>query len=132
VIKRSNLVPRSKALVADLLVQLYFSGVQREVPLIDQAEFLIEFYSYCLVDTPRYPSFKWPTIINLILAIGARYGSSNLGHPLTDSDMHEVYFTHARVLGLSESLMFNHSDLMNVQIEGLTCFYLLIVGEINR
>lgn len=72
-------------------------------------------------------------ILNLIFALAARY--SELAHESVDDTIHEdhvVYFSRAWKLSMSDVALLDHPNLQQVQVEGLTSFYLLSVGQINR
>lgn len=71
-------------------------------------------------------------ILNLIFALATRYsqlvqaGTEDLGID------HLVYFSRAWKLSMSDVALLDHPNLQQVQVEGLTSFYLLSVGQINR
>lgn len=76
------------------------------------------------------PPRKWLAILNMILAIGCRY-TRLIDDP--DSDEEDLlYLTRARHLGLHSKVLFEHTDLQQIQLELLVAIYLLCVGQINR
>ena len=43
-----------------------------------------------------------------------------------------LYFSRAWKLSMSDVALLDHPNLQQVQVEGLTSFYLLSVGQVNR
>lgn len=118
---------------AEFLAHQYFQTTQRYFPIIDETTFLREVRSaYNATSDPAPLGSKSPIIINLVFAISARYCETAQVNSVARSGSHLEYFTRARMCGLSESSIFDHSDLQQVQIEGLTAFYFLISGQTNR
>ncbi|KAF7628590.1 hypothetical protein AFLA_003944 [Aspergillus flavus NRRL3357] len=77
------------------------------------------------------PGNKWLAILNLIFAIGARYAHLTNAEWRRDRDDHYSYFIRARNMSLEGQLL-HHSDLQQLQVEGLASFYMLSSGHINR
>ena len=73
------------------------------------------------------PPIKWLGILNLVFAIGCRF--CRLNGSIEDDDL--VYLTRARKLSLNDTVLFDHPDLQQIQVEGLVAFYLLTMGQIN-
>lgn len=76
------------------------------------------------------PPKKWLAILNMVFAVGCHYCR------LTGEDTGEedglVFMTRARKLSLTGDVLFEHSDLQQVQVEFLFAFYLLARGQVNR
>ncbi|KAI9036648.1 Zn(II)2Cys6 transcription factor [Aspergillus affinis] len=115
--------------IGDQLVDTYFRVVHPCFPIIGQAAFWGQYQS--LRTTTALPSRKWLVILNLVFAVTAKYmyhGNSSCKNRPHDS---LVYFSRAWKLLISSTVL-DAPDLQQVQIEGLTSFYLLSVGQINR
>lgn len=117
--------------VADQLVDRYFQIVHPTFPIIGKATFWAQYRSFYSTPFLR-PGKRWMAILNLIFALATRY--SQLVQVSTEdlpSD-HVVYFSRAWKLSMSDVALLDHPNLQQVQVEGLTSFYLLSVGQINR
>lgn len=119
--------------LTEFLVRQYFQTVQRYFPIVDEASFRREIWSvYNSTSDPAPLGSKWPVIMNLVLAISAKFCEAAQVNTGAGSRKHLEYFTRARVCGLSESALFDHPDLQQLQVEGLTAFYFLVSGQTNR
>lgn len=120
--------------VAEFLARQYFHTVQRYFPIVDEPSFLRQIWSaYNATSDPAPLGDKWPIIMNLVLAISAKFGeAAQVNSSSSRREAHLEYFTRARMSGLSESSLFDHPDLQQLQIEGLTAFYFLASGQTNR
>ena len=113
------------------LVGQYFPTVQRYFPVIDELDFLRNFWStYNVASDPVPLEAKWPIMMNLVFAISAKYCEVTQVH--FNLGRHLEYFKRARMHGLSENSLFDYPDLQQVQIEGLLALYFLISGQTNR
>lgn len=76
------------------------------------------------------PPKKWLAVLNMVFAVGCHYCH------LTGEDIGEedglVFMARARKLSLAGDVLFEHSDLQQVQVEFLVAFYLLARGQVNR
>ncbi|KAJ6019747.1 hypothetical protein N7499_003169 [Penicillium canescens] len=74
---------------------------------------------------------KWLAILNMVFAIGCRHCPlmENI-HSMSEEDL--VFLSRARLLGFHFSVLFEHSDFQQTQLECLMAIYLLCVGQINR
>jgi hypothetical protein len=117
--------------VADKLLHFYFYTVHPSFPIVAKRHFMQQyalFYSRpCL---PRIS--KWLAILNLIFAIAAKY--AHLIHVSWVGETNDpvVYFSRASKLRVTDNQLFEHPDLQQVQVEGLTAFYFLVMSQINR
>lgn len=115
---------------ADQLFAMYFDTVHGSFPIIRQDTFTAQYHRFFQASSIK-PGKRWLAVLNMIFAIGSKYrqlvhGSEEaLGDDL-------VYLNRARILSLNGDSLFAHSDLQQVQIEGLVSFYLLAAGQINR
>ncbi|KAL4869719.1 fungal-specific transcription factor domain-containing protein [Aspergillus spectabilis] len=119
--------------LADLYLSAYMESVHpsfavvRKYMFMDQYEDL--FQNNKLYSTPH----KWLAVLNMIFALGCRYckltGRIAAGGPDTDDGQ---YLSRARKLCLGQSVLFDHDDLQQIQINLLVAFYLVALGQINR
>lgn len=117
--------------IADHLVELYFQIIHPSFPIIGKVTFWGQYKSFYANPFVR-PGKRWLGILNLIFALAANY--SRLVQESTE-DMHEnhvVFFSRAWKLSMGDVALLDHPNLQQVQVEGLTSFYLLTVGQINR
>lgn len=126
-----DLSQRPTRAVADQLLDRYFQIVQPTFPVIGKLIYLSQYrkyYSNALV----FPGKRWLAILNLMFALAAKY--SELAQEDTEDTLgsHSVYFSRAWGLSVSDAALLDHPNLQQVQVEGLTSFYLLSVGQINR
>jgi hypothetical protein len=78
------------------------------------------------------PPARWLAILNLIFALGAKFG-----HLLSEPWMKGAngpleYFSRAQKLNFTNGHLFDHPNLQQVQAEGLSAFWLMSMGHINR
>ncbi|KAL1963610.1 hypothetical protein VTN77DRAFT_8055 [Rasamsonia byssochlamydoides] len=116
--------------VANRLFGVYLTSVHPSFPIIGMSTFVSQYQLFFSQPSVK-PGNKWLAILNLIFAIAAVY--SHLVHAEWEANEndHTVYFSRARVLSMKDPL-FDHPDLQQLQVEGLTSFYLLATGQINR
>lgn len=115
---------------ANKLLNSYLTSVHPSFPIIGISTFVSQFQVYFSQPSLK-PGSKWLAILNLIFAIAAKYDElTNTGWN-EEEDGHQVYFSRARILSLEDQLL-HHHDLQQLQVEGLTCFYMISSGHINR
>lgn len=116
--------------VADRLVQIYVNKVQISLPFIRQ-DLLLEEYDRFYSGSFRNPGNKWLAIFNLIMAISCAFCrlSSQDTQQVADET---IFFARAKLLNISDTILYDHDDLQQVQIEALIAFFLLIVSQVNR
>ncbi|KAE8417406.1 fungal-specific transcription factor domain-containing protein [Aspergillus pseudocaelatus] len=115
---------------ATKLFNAYLSSVHPSFPIIGISTFASQFQAF--FNNPSLkPGNKWLAILNLIFAIGARYAHLTNAEWRRDRDDHYPYFIRARNMSLEGQLL-HHSDLQQLQVEGLASFYMLSSGHINR
>ena len=132
VIDGVDLMQRPPQAVADKLVDRYFQIIHPSFPIIGKVTFWGQYESFYSSPFIR-PGKRWMAILNLIFALAVRY--SELAHENVDDTIHQdhvVYFSRAWKLSMSDVALLDHPNLQQVQVEGLTSFYLLSVGQINR
>lgn len=116
--------------IADEYFNTYLTYVHPLFSVIRRTAFTAQvrqFYS-----RPSKPPKKWLAILNMIFAIGCRY--SRLIDPSREgSDQDDLLFlTRARRLSLHEKVLFDHTDLQQIQLELLVAIYMLCLGQVNR
>ena len=116
---------------ADNLFSTYMNTVHASFPIVGKATFISQYRKFMGAPQVRPPK-KWLAILNMIFAIGAKHSHLVQADWRGDERDHLIYFTRARLLGMTNETVFNHPDLQQVQIEGLIAFYLLSTDQINR
>jgi hypothetical protein len=116
--------------MATKLLNAYLTSVHPSFPIIGVSTFIPQFQVFFSQPCLK-PGNKWLAILNLIFAIAAKYGQlTNADWKEEDND-HQMYFSKARDLSLEDQVL-HHPDLQQLQVEGLTSFYLTALGHINR
>lgn len=113
---------------AERLLRLYLDSVHPSLPVIRQALFTDQFNSLYSGES-RNPGRKWLAVLNLIFAISSKL--CQITGQNSQSEDHK-FFSRAQKLNISESLVDDHEDLQQVQVETLAAFYLLTSSQINR
>jgi hypothetical protein len=118
--------------IADDLINHYLQIVHPFFPIISKTLFISQFKSFYSKSDVRLGK-RWLAILNLVLAIASRYR----GLVYDDNgkrDYYDVlkYFCRAWELNAADFTLVNHPDLQQVQVKGLTSFYLLSIGRVNR
>jgi hypothetical protein len=112
------------------LMDAYFHVVHPSFPILGKTTFLHQYRAF-YGGHFNVPGQKWLAILNLVFAIASMYLCKRSGNQLTQND-HSDFFSRAQRLGLSGSSLLDNPDLQQIQIEGLTAFYLLAVEQVNR
>ena len=119
------------AAIANKLLDVYFQVVHATFPIIGKQPFMQQCKVYYSQNRVQ-PSNKWLAILNLVFAMAARHARLT-GQPWApDLYTPEYFFLRAVRLSLKKTLLFDHPDLQQVQIEGLTSFFLMSLSHINR
>lgn len=119
---------------AEMLLDCYTDTVHESFPILPKRA-LLEFRRYFKQmgnGNPFRLSPKWQAMLNLTLAIGARYSHLVQASWQADERDHVVYQARARAFGLNEFALTNHPDVPQIQVAGLLSFYYLSVGQISR
>ena len=112
------------------LLNVYLTSIHPSFPIIGISTFVSQFQVFFGQPSVK-PGNKWLAILNLIFAIGAKHAKLTNAEWKQGEDDHQIYFSRARTLGLEGQLL-HHSDLQQLQVEGLACFYMITSGHINR
>ncbi|PYH49250.1 putative C6 transcription factor [Aspergillus saccharolyticus JOP 1030-1] len=120
--------------VAKQLLDTYFKVVHASFPIVRKSFIMRQntLYYSSPVGPGVGPGRKWLAMLNLIFAIAAKYTyrlSINAEGSLDDS---VVYFARAQKLGIMGTVLLEHPDAQQVQVEGLMSFYLMSIGQMNR
>jgi hypothetical protein len=115
---------------ATKLLNLYLTSVHPSFPIIGISTFVSQFQAFFSQPALK-PGNKWLAILNMIFAIASKYGQLTIAEWLEEDDDHKMYFSRARALSLEDQIL-HHPDLQQLQVEGLTSFYLTGAGHINR
>lgn len=121
-------VPPNKS--AEMLLRAYFKSVHPSFPIVGMSTFISQYQMFFSQPGVK-PGNKWLAILNLVFATASVYARLVSADWKMELEHHSVYFKRARVLSMRDTL-FDHPDLQQLQIEGLTSFYLLATGQINR
>lgn len=119
---------------ARLLLDCYITTVHSAFPILPTRA-LHEFRRYFTQTGKGHPfrlSPKWQVILNLILAIGAKYSHLIKAEWRGDERDHINYQARAKAYGLHEFGLTNYPDIPQIQITGLLSLYYLSVGQISR
>lgn len=112
------------------LLNIYFESVGPTFPVVDQQLFVSQFNS-AFIDTTQQPTQKWLAVLNLVLAIAAKY--YQLAEPVSGRDVDDhVFLSRAIALTTTRWLAIQHADLHQVQIDLLLAIYYLASGQVNR
>lgn len=117
--------------VADKLVDEYFQAVHPAFPIIGKEVFISQYRSLYLNTTVR-PGKRWLAVLNLVFAIASRHSVLVDNQLPGDHADHLEYFARAWRLSIGNVALLDHPNLQQVQVEGLTAFYLLSTGQVNR
>lgn len=115
---------------ATKLLNAYLSSVHSSFPIIGISTFVPQFQVFFSQPSLK-PGNKWLAILNLIFAIAAKFGQLTNADWKEEDDDHQMYFSKARALSLEDQIL-HHPDLQQLQVEGLTSFYLTALGHVNR
>ncbi|KAJ5101057.1 hypothetical protein N7456_007109 [Penicillium angulare] len=102
-----------------------YPGLEVDNPYALPAKALIPFY----LGISKHPGRKWLALLNPVFAICNKLCQLS-GRDVQDKD--HGFFSRAQTLNISESLVEDHEDLQQVQIETLAAFYPLNSSHINR
>jgi hypothetical protein len=131
VIDNVDPMQRPSQTLADQLVDNYFSIIHPFFPIIGKVIFLRQYKSFYSTPFVR-PGKRWLAVLNLIFAISTRYCHQLQPNSKDTPDDGPLYFSRAWKLSMSDVALLDHPNLQQVQVEGLTSFYLLSVGQVNR
>lgn len=122
---------RPSRTVGDKLIHLYFNTVHPTFPIVGRIPFMQQYALFYSRPNMRPPS-RWLAILNLIFALGAKFGHL-LSEPwMGSTDGPLEYFSRAQKLNFTSGQYFDHPNLQQVQAEGLSAFWLMSMGHINR
>ncbi|KAL2871707.1 transcription factor domain-containing protein [Aspergillus lucknowensis] len=117
--------------IADKLLDCYFFTVHPSFPIIAKIPFMQQYEMY-YTRSDIQPTKRWLTILNLVFALASKFAQL-VSKPWTgEADSPMICFTRARKLSFTESQLLEHPNLQQVQVEGLTAFFLMAIGHINR
>ncbi|EAW10940.1 C6 zinc finger domain protein [Aspergillus clavatus NRRL 1] len=127
--------------LADRFFAAYMEFVHPAFQVVRKSIFVKQYWQF--FSQPSNPPRRWLAILNMIFALGCRYCRLlNDGAGLNDKDEDDdyddgdwndlVYLNRARKLCLDGNVLFEHTDLQQIQVETLVALYLLALGQINR
>jgi hypothetical protein len=115
--------------LADRYFDTYLTNVHPTFSAIRRMTFISQYQKF--FDHASTPHRKWLAILNMIFAIGCRY-CRLIDDPQGTGEEDLLYLTRARHLGLHSNVLFEHTDLQQIQLELLVAVYLLCLGQVNR
>ncbi|GFF50343.1 uncharacterized transcriptional regulatory protein C3C7.04 [Aspergillus udagawae] len=122
---------RPSRTIGDKLIHLYFDAVHPSFPIVGRIPFMQQYALYYSRPNVRPPG-RWLAILNLIFALGAKFGHL-LSEPwIKGTNGPLEYFSRAQKLNFTNGQLFDHPNLQQVQAEGLSAFWLMSMGHINR
>ncbi|PYI26262.1 hypothetical protein BP00DRAFT_382222 [Aspergillus indologenus CBS 114.80] len=134
-IKDVDPIKRPPLATAQQLLDTYFTIVHASFPIVRRSFIMrqtILYYNSPSVGPGVGPGRKWLAMLNLIFAIAAKFTNSPSDDAEEWPEDSAVYFARAQKLGVIGTVLLEHPDSQQVQIEGLTSFYLLSIGQVNR
>ncbi|KAJ5096347.1 hypothetical protein NUU61_005703 [Penicillium alfredii] len=115
--------------LADRYLDAYWTFVHPTFSAIRKPTFVDQYQKFH--ERVSKPPDKWLAILNMIFAIGCRYSRLTDGEDSPRED-DLLFLTRARHLGLQGDVLFEHTDLQQIQLDLLVAVYLLCLGQINR
>ncbi|KAI3147192.1 transcriptional regulator family: Fungal Specific TF [Penicillium roqueforti] len=115
--------------LADRYFDAYLTNVHPTFSAVRKMTFISQYQKF--FNNESTPHRKWLAILNMIFAIGCRY-SRLINDPQSTSEEDLIYLTRARHLGLQGSVLFEPTDLQQIQLELLIAIYMLCLGQVNR
>lgn len=115
--------------LADRYFDAYLINVHSTFSAIRKMTFTSQYQKF--FNNALTPPRKWLAILNMIFAIGCRY-CRLIDDPQSTDEEDLLYLTRARHLGLHSNVLFEHTDLQQIQLELLVAVYLLCLGQVNR
>ncbi|KGO77091.1 Transcription factor, fungi [Penicillium italicum] len=115
--------------LADRYFDAYLTNVHPTFSAIRKMTFVSQYQEF--FNNKSTPPRKWLAILNMIFAIGCRY-CRLIDHPQSTGEEDLLYLTRARHLGLHSNVLFEHTDLQQIQLELLVAIHLLCLGQVNR
>lgn len=115
--------------LADRYFDAYLINVHSTFSAIRKRTFISQYQKF--FNNASTPPRRWLAILNMIFAIGCRY-CRLIDDPQSTDEEDLLYLTRARHLGLHSNVLFEHTDLQQIQLELLVAVYLLCLGQVNR
>lgn len=116
--------------LADRFFDAYMESFHPSFNAVRRKTFTTQYRRFIRQPEVVRPPKKWFAVLNMVFAIGSRYCYLT-GEDTGDEDG-LVFLARARRLSLAGDILFQHSDLQQVQVEFLVGFYLLSLGQVNR
>lgn len=120
--------------LADGLVQAYFDHVHFAFPIMDKANFMIDYNKFSSGPADIGPSdIVWLSTLNIVFAISSFHANLTKQGDLkgTYSD-HLIYCERAKMLCLDQGLLYQDARVSTTRALGLLCLYYLGTCRLNR
>lgn len=101
--------------LAERLLNSFMDSVQPSLPIIRQGLFIDQF-NLLYTGKSIYPGRKWLAVLNAVFAISTKLCQLS-GEDVPNHG--DQFFSRAQTLNISESLVDDHEDLQQVQLETL-------------
>ncbi|KAJ5496261.1 hypothetical protein N7463_008248 [Penicillium fimorum] len=115
--------------LADRYLDAYLINVHPTFSAVRKMTFISQYQQF--FNNGLTPPRKWLAILNMIFAIGFCY-CRLIDEPQSTGEQDLIYLTRARHLGLHSNVLFENTDLQQIQLELLVAVYLLCLGQVNR
>lgn len=123
--------PNSK--VADRLVQIYFEHCHGALPLLDKANFLVNYNNFTRGSSNLSESEHiWLGSLNAIFAISSVYSQFSKMEDSEHYFQHLWYFARAKKLLLDRGILYSDARVSSSRALGLIALYYLTTGRVNR
>lgn len=116
--------------LADRFFNAYMESFHPSFNAVRRKTFTTQYERFIRQPDVVRPPKKWLAVLNMVFAIGCHYCDIT-GENTGDEDG-LVFLARSRQLSLAGDVLFQHSDLQQVQVEFLLGFYLLSLGQVNR
>ena len=116
--------------LADRFFNAYMESFHPSFNAVRRKTFTTQYERFIRQPDVVRPPKKWLAVLNMVFAIGCHYCDIT-GEDTGDEDG-LVFLARSRQLSLAGDVLFQHSDLQQVQVEFLLGFYLLSLGQVNR
>ncbi|KAJ5240690.1 C6 transcription factor [Penicillium citrinum] len=130
ILENIDWIGRPSQSTASELLETYFGKFHDSFPIVGKVPFQAQYRVFYSRADVR-PGKQWLAVLNLVFAIATTH-LSHIGHRVSSNETHVEFFSRAWKLCMDKDSLRNHPNLQQVQVEGLSAFYLLTRGQINR
>lgn len=114
------------------LVECYLENVHNFYPVLIRPDFTEQFQSFLRTGGRGTAPATWRAMLNMVLAIGAKFSHLTSAPWHGDDRDHLIYHTRAlQLCPINESTMVQ-PDIQRIQVVALVSFYYLTIGHVSR